>query len=95
MDDATKKKLIGRLKRAEGQIAAIRRMVEEERECVDVLTQISAAQGALSKAGQVLLGSHIETCVADTFRSGNSARRKQRIDELLDVFGRFGGASVK
>lgn len=91
LDSENKKKLLARLKRVEGQIGALRRMVEEETYCVDVLLQIRAAQGALGKAGQVLLDSHVRTCVADAFQGGSEAERTQRVDELLDVFARYGG----
>ncbi len=91
LDSENKKKLLARLKRVEGQIGALRRMVEEETYCVDVLLQIRAAQGALGKAGHVLLDSHVRTCVADAFQEGSEAERAQRVDELLDVFARYGG----
>jgi DNA-binding FrmR family transcriptional regulator len=85
-----KRKLISRLRRIEGQVAAICRMAEEDVHCVDMLLQISAVQGALGKAGQVLLGSHVETCVADAFSKGSKQERQQAIDELMEVFGRYG-----
>ena len=86
-----KKKLVARLRRVEGQVGAIRRMVEEEQLCVDILLQISAVQGALGKAGQLLLGSHVQTCVASAFESGSKKKRQQSIDELMEVFSRYGG----
>ncbi len=91
LDPTTKRKLTARLKRAEGQISALRRMLDEDAYCVDVLLQISAAQGALGKAGQVLLGEHIRTCVADAFATGDEADRDEKVDELMDVFSRYGG----
>lgn len=87
---AAKKRLVTRLKRAEGQIAAVRRMVEGDAYCVDVLTQISAARGALGKAGEILLRTHIESCVRDAFASGDPAQSQDAIEELMDVFGRYG-----
>lgn len=91
LDPTTKRKLTARLKRAEGQIAGLRRMLDEDANCVDVLLQISAAQGALGKAGQVLLAEHIRTCVADAFASGDEIDRDEKVDELMDVFARYGG----
>ena len=91
LDPTTKRKLTARLKRAEGQISALRRMLDEDAYCVDVLLQISAAQGALGKAGQVLLGEHIRTCVADAFATGDDDDREEKVDELMDVFARYGG----
>lgn len=91
MDHETKKKVLARLKRAEGQTAALRRMVEEDAYCVDVLTQISAAQGALGKVGQIILGSHVRTCVSDAFTRGDDDDRVEKVEELMDVFGRYAG----
>jgi len=95
MNTDTKQELLKRLSRAEGQMAAIRRMVEADEGCVDVLLQISAVRGALSKAGQVLLGSHIETCVSDALTDGDEAARRRQVDDLMEVFGRFGGIAAR
>ena len=95
MNAATKEELLKRLKRAEGQMTAVRRMVDEDEGCVDVLLQISAVRGALGKAGQVLLGSHIETCVSDALASGDADARRHQVDDLMKIFGRFGGITVR
>ena len=95
MKEEIKVELVKRLKRAEGQVAALRRMVEADEECVDVLLQISAARGALSKSGQVLLKSHIETCVSDAFASGGPEASRQQVAELMEVFDRFGGLAAR
>ena len=92
-DPTAQKKLLARLRRVEGQVSAICRMVEEEKYCVDILLQISAVQGALGKASQLLLGSHVETCVATAFESGSKKDRQTSIDELMEVFARYGGIS--
>jgi DNA-binding FrmR family transcriptional regulator len=91
MDDELKQNVRSRLKRIEGQITALRRMVEEDDRCVDLLVQISAARGALGAVGKVVLGNHIETCVSEAFAHGSTADRKQQVDELMDVFGRYSG----
>ncbi len=90
-DPTAQKKLLARLRRVEGQVSAICRMVEEEKYCVDILLQISAVQGALGKAGQLLLGTHVETCVSNAFESGSKKERKKSVDELMEVFSRYGG----
>jgi len=90
-DPETRKKLLARLRRIEGQVGAVRRMLEEDQYCVDILLQISAVQGALGKAGEVLLGTHVETCVAKAFESGSKAERDESIQELMEVFARYGG----
>ncbi len=95
MNPTTRKRLDQRLKRAEGQLSAIRRMVESEEHCVDVLLQIAAVRGALGKIGQLLLGSHVETCVTDAIRRGDASEQRRQVDELMEIFGRFGGLTSK
>jgi len=90
MQEETKRRALLRLKRAAGQVAGIQRMVDEDRYCVDVLLQIAAARAALDQAGKVILGSHVETCVAEAFASGTRSEREKKMDELLEVFARFG-----
>ena len=85
-----KKKILARLKRIEGQVSAVRRMIDEDKYCVDVLLQISAAQGALGQVGKLVLGAHMNTCVAEAFSGGNERQRRIKIDELLSVFSRYG-----
>ena len=86
-----KAKALGRLRRIEGQVQGLQRMIDGEAYCVDVLLQISAVQGALDQVEKLLLGRHIESCVVDAVRSGSKTERQQKIDELLDVFARFRG----
>lgn len=70
--------LINRLNRIEGQIRGILKMVDDERYCVDILTQVSAVQSALNAFNRELLTSHIKSCVTEDIRSGNEAA----VDEL-------------
>ncbi len=86
----TKTKALGRLRRIEGQVQGLQRMIDAEAYCVDVLLQISAVQGALEQVQKLLLGRHIESCVADALRSGSKTDRQRKIDELIEVFSRFG-----
>lgn len=86
-----KKRMLARLKRIEGQVAGIRRMIEDDTYCVDVLVQIAAARGALGKAGTVLLGNHVEHCVSAAFEHGDADERKVKVDELMHVFARYAG----
>ena len=95
LDDATKKKVLHRLKRIEGQVAGLSRMIEDDAYCVDVLIQMSAVQGALAKAGQVILNKHVETCVKNALASGDVRERTAKVDELMDVFGRYGRFSSR
>ena len=90
MSPETKRKLATRLRRVAGQVSGLERMVAEDRYCVDVLLQIAAVRAALDGAGKVLLAAHVESCVADAFASGRPRERQQKLDELLEVLGRFG-----
>jgi DNA-binding FrmR family transcriptional regulator len=91
IDATTKTKALGRLRRIEGQVQGLQRMIAGEAYCVDVLLQVSAVQGALAQVQKLLLGRHIESCVADALRSGSRGDRQRKLDELLEVFARFGG----
>src|SRR5574342_10173 len=91
MDVQTKGKALGRLRRIEGQVQGIQRMVEEEKYCVDILLQLTAVEGAVEQVQRLLLGRHIESCVADAIRSGSTRDRQKKVDELLEVFSRFSG----
>ena len=71
--------LINRLSRIEGQIRGIRKMLEEDAYCIDIITQVSAASSALSSFNKELLSSHIKSCVADDIRQGDG----ETVDELV------------
>ena len=91
IDGDTRAKALGRLRRIEGQVQGLQRMIEADAYCVDILLQISAVQGALEQVQKILLGHHIESCVTDAVRSGSRSDRQRKIDELLEVFARFRG----
>jgi len=78
-----------RLKRAEGQIRGIIRMVEDEAYCPDILTQVAAARSALRKAGLSVLKRHVESCVADAVRS-DEREGAALIDEMMTILDRHG-----
>ena len=91
LDATTKAKALGRLRRIEGQVQGLQRMIDAEAYCVDVILQITAVQGALEQVEKLLLGRHIESSVTDALRSGSKNDRQRKIDELLDVVSRFRG----
>ena len=91
MNESTKEAVLRRLRRIAGQIEGIARMIEQDRYCVDVLLQMASVQAALGQAGKLVLKSHVETCVTTALASGKRRDRKQKIDELMDVFARYGG----
>jgi DNA-binding FrmR family transcriptional regulator len=90
-DPVEKKKVLNRLSRIEGQVAALRRMVEDDRPCPQVLVQMAAVRGALARTGQVLLDQHVRTCVADALASGDPDARDTTLDELSELLARHGG----
>jgi CsoR family transcriptional regulator, copper-sensing transcriptional repressor len=82
---ATKDQLTKRLKRVEGQVRGVERMVDEDRYCIDVLTQISAIQAALDKVALGLLDQHARHCVV----GAEGAEQVDRTDELMAAVGRL------
>jgi len=89
MDHETRDQGRTRIRRIAGQVAAIERMIDEDRYCVDVLLQVAAARAALDGLGKSLLKAHVEHCVSDALTSGRPKERRQKIAELMDVFSRF------
>ncbi|CDQ40012.1 MULTISPECIES: metal-sensing transcriptional repressor [Virgibacillus] len=81
-----KEKTINRLKRIEGQVRGIQKMVEEDRYCVDILVQISAIQSALKNVGFSVTERHINHCVSDAIREGEGT---ETIEELMSVLKQF------
>lgn len=75
------KDLLNRLSRIEGQIRGIKGMVEKDVYCVDILTQVAAANAALNSFNKVLLANHIKTCVTEDVKSGNN----EKVDELVEI----------
>ena len=82
---ATKDQLLTRLRRIEGQVGGIERMVEDDRYCIDVLTQISAVQAALDKVALGLMDDHAHHCVV----GGPDSMKDERTEELLAAVGRL------
>ena len=82
-----KELLQNRLKRIEGQVRGVQRMVDEDAYCVDVLTQIASVVSALEKVGTILLKDHVEHCVRESIEKGEGA--DERIEELTEAVERF------
>jgi len=77
-----------RLQRIEGQVRGLSRMVEGNRYCIDIVTQIAAVRAALRRAEEEILRDHVASCVDEAVRSGNRADQRRKIAELMDVVGR-------
>ena len=85
MTPQTRKNARVRLARIEGQVRGLIRMIDDDRYCIDVITQIQAARAALSRVERLVLQDHVSHCVADAVASGDRKERKRKIDELINV----------
>ena len=85
MQTKTKKNCVTRLARIEGQVRGVRKMIEEDRYCIDILTQINAARGAFDRVEQEILREHLQSCVTHAFHNGSLRERKRKIAELITV----------
>ncbi len=77
-----------RLARIEGQVRGISKMLAEDRYCIDIITQIDAVKAALNRVEDEILRDHVSHCVEHAIASGNKADQRQKIAELIEVFGR-------
>ncbi len=77
---------LGRLRKIEGQVRGVQRMIEDGRYCMDVLTQMRAIRRALAKVEEQVLAEHVRSCVADAVHSGDERDRDEKLQELMDVF---------
>jgi len=77
-----------RLNRIEGQVRGLSRMIDEDRYCIDIVTQISAVRAALRRAEEEILRDHVSHCVEHAITSGNKTEQRKKISEIIDVLGR-------
>jgi DNA-binding FrmR family transcriptional regulator len=89
MDETQKEKVAARLRRIEGQIGGIRKMIEDDRYCIDILTQTSAVVSALRGVEDLVMQNHLNTCVVDAIKSDDESEKQQKLDEVMDVIGKF------
>jgi DNA-binding FrmR family transcriptional regulator len=87
-DRPDKSKLLNRLSRVEGHVRGIAKMVEGDRYCIDILTQISAARAALAKVESEMLKTHLSHCVEGAIVSGNADEQRTKARELIDLLQR-------
>ena len=88
MQKEAKSQVTKRLQRIEGQVRGLSRMVDEDRYCIDIVTQISAVRAALRRVEEEVLRDHVSHCVEGAISSGNRADQRKKIAELMEVFGR-------
>ena len=85
VDNEIKASNLRRLGRIEGQIRGIQRMIEDDRYCADILTQVSSAQEALRAVARALMRNHLSHCATHAFTTGTAQEREAMYDELLDI----------
>jgi DNA-binding FrmR family transcriptional regulator len=83
-----KQSKINRLNRIAGQVQGLARMVEEDRYCIDILTQLQAVRAALTKAESEILKDHAACCVAEAIASGDESEQRAKFNELIDLMER-------
>lgn len=88
MQKNAKASLLKRLGRIEGQVRGLARMVEGDRYCIDIVTQISAVRAALRRVEAEIMRDHVSHCVEHAIASGDKAEQRRKVSELMDVFGR-------
>ena len=86
----TKSSNLKRLSRIEGQVRGLARMVEDDRYCIDIVTQIGAVRAALRRVEEEILREHVAHCVQHAISSGDKADQRRKVAELMDVMGRAG-----
>ncbi|MDD4171542.1 MAG: metal-sensitive transcriptional regulator [Syntrophomonas sp.] len=86
METETRRKIISRLRRIEGQVRGVQRMVEEEADCGEILNQIAAIKSAVHHAGVLMFENHAQECIARSLKEGDQERS---FDEIVRVMGRF------
>ncbi len=89
----TKDQLTNRLRRIEGQVRGIEKMVDDDRYCIDILTQVGAVRTALESLALEILEDHVNHCVADALASGDADKAAAKRDELLAAVARFAKTS--
>ena len=88
MNKSVKASCLKRLSRIEGQVRGLSRMVEEDRYCIDIVTQVAAVRAAFRRVEEEVLRSHVGHCVEHAIRSGNADEQRQKVAELMDVLAR-------
>jgi DNA-binding FrmR family transcriptional regulator len=88
MHSSSKSARLKSLNRIEGQVRGLARMVEQDRYCIDLVTQISAVRAALRRIEQQVLEEHIAHCVEKAITSGNAAEQRKVVSELMELLGR-------
>jgi DNA-binding FrmR family transcriptional regulator len=89
MNKEEKARAVSRLKRIEGQIRGIQKMVEEDRYCIDILSQTASIVSALRGVEDQIMQQHLNTCVSDAMKSDDSNLKNEKINEVMSVLSKF------
>jgi DNA-binding FrmR family transcriptional regulator len=88
MQSETRTTCLQRLTRIEGQVRGLAKMVEDDRYCIDIVTQIAAVRAALRKVEEAVLQDHVAHCVEGAIKSGDADEQRRKVAELIQVLGR-------
>ena len=89
LEGKEKQSVINRLRRIEGQVKGITKMVEEDRYCIDILNQTAAIASALKNVENIVMENHLNTCVAEAMRSNDEEVKREKSAEVMDVISKF------
>lgn len=89
MQADVKESCTARLRRIEGQVRGVMRMVDEDRYCIDVITQIQAVRAALKRVEEEVLRDHVSHCVEHAIQSGDARKQRKKVAELMHVLGKL------
>jgi DNA-binding FrmR family transcriptional regulator len=87
-DQTSKSRLVSRLHRIEGQVRGVARMVEEDRYCIDILTQVQAMRAALARVETEILKDHLNHCIEGAITSGDADEQRRKAGELIELLER-------
>ena len=79
-----------RLRRIEGQVRGIQKMIEDRRYCVDIITQLQSISSAITRVQENILKRHLEHCVTEAIRSGREEDKQEKIEEIIDILKNYG-----
>ena len=91
MQNDTRNACLKRLSRIEGQVRGLSRMVEDNRYCIDIVTQVAAVRAALKKVEEEVLRDHVAHCVEHAITSGDADAQRAKVSELIEVLGKLKG----
>jgi DNA-binding FrmR family transcriptional regulator len=89
MNESSKRSLAARMRRIEGQVRGVSRMIEEDRYCVDVITQLQAIRAALKRVEEAVLKDHVAHCVEHAIATGDREDQRRKVQELLGIIERL------